>query len=107
LIWTTVAEEFMNGTNSGGLVMVHHEFSKVGINPEHISIIGIMTPKKAHDIFNFAARTYAKSLPGYEASWRHKKAFLDFVPTNKLDTLYMHVSIYINICIYFLVCEHT
>ena len=75
----------MNGTNSGGLVMVHHEFSKVGINPEHISKIGIMTPKK--DIFNFAARTYAKPLPGYEASWRHKKDFLDFVPTNKLDTL--------------------
>ena len=94
LIWTTVAEEFMNGTNSGGLVMVHEEFSKVGINPEHISKIGIMTPKQAHDLFKFAARIYAKSLPGYEASGRHnKKDFLDFVHTNKLDTLYLHCAL--------------
>ena len=58
---------------NGTLVMVHEEFSKVGINPEHISKIGIMTPKQAHDLFKFAARIYAESLPGYEASGRHNK----------------------------------
>jgi hypothetical protein len=73
LIWTTLAEEFMDGTNSGGLVVENEEFSKVGMNPELISKIGIMTSKQAHDLFKFVARNYAKSLPRYEASGRHSQ----------------------------------
>jgi hypothetical protein len=39
-IWVTVADEFMDGTDSGGLVKKHEKFIKHIINPESISKIG-------------------------------------------------------------------
>lgn len=94
IIWVTVAMEFMDGTDSGGLVIEHEEFSKVSLNPEAISKVGVMTPKQAHDLLKFSARIYAKVLPRFMASGYHNGSdFVDFVPEHKLDTLYMHKAL--------------
>ena len=56
LIWVTVAEEFMDGTDSGGLVKVHEEFSRVDIDTERISANGTLTSKQAYDLFKKKTR---------------------------------------------------
>lgn len=66
LIWVTVAEEFMNGTDSGGVVKDHEEFSRVDINTEIISKNGMFTAKQAFDLFRMLCRAYARVKPRYE-----------------------------------------
>ena len=94
LIWVTVAEEFMDGTYSGGIVRAHEEFERVDMNKEVISRSGIFTSKQAYDLFKMLCRGYAKIKPRYEASGRHNgKDFLDFCQKDKLDLLYLHLSL--------------
>jgi hypothetical protein len=60
LIWVTVVEEFMNGTDSGGLVQEHEEFSKLKINPAVISKSGTTTPQQTHDDSKMLVKEYCK-----------------------------------------------
>lgn len=94
VIWVTVAEQFMDGTDSGGIVKMHEEFIKVSINTEIISKNGIFTSKQAYDMFKTLCRAYARVKPRYEASGRHNgKDFLDFCHSSQLDLLYFHLSL--------------
>jgi chaperonin GroEL (HSP60 family) len=78
-IWVTVADEFMDGTDSGGLVKKHEKFIKHNINPESISKIGSFTSGQACDLFKEISRAYAIVKKRYEASGQHNgKDFLDF-----------------------------
>jgi chaperonin GroEL (HSP60 family) len=78
-IWVTVADEFMDGTDSGGLVKKHEKFIKHNINPELISKIGSFTSGQACDLFKEISRAYAIVKKRYEASGQHNgKDFLDF-----------------------------
>jgi hypothetical protein len=64
LNWVTVAEEFMNGTDSVGLVQENEELSKLNINPEVISKSGTKTtPHQTHDDFKMFVKEYCKVLP--------------------------------------------
>ena len=45
VIWVTVSEQFMDGTDSGGIMKPHEEFTKVSVNTEVIFRNGIFTAK--------------------------------------------------------------
>jgi hypothetical protein len=89
-----VSEEFMDGTDSGGLVQQHEEFTRVDMDTEIISKNGTFTSKQAYDLFKMLCRAYARVKPRYEASGRHNgKDFLDFCQKDKLDLLYFHIAL--------------
>lgn len=97
-IWVTVAEEFMDGTDSGGLVKNHEKFIKYNIDPELISKNGIFMPLQAFELFKELSRAYAIVKKRYEASGQHNgKDFLDFcgqlTHSTQLDMLYLHESL--------------
>ena len=75
----TVAEEFMDGTDSGGLVKNHEKFIKYNFDPELISKNEIFTPLQTFELFKKFIRAYAIVKKRYEASGQHNgKDFLDF-----------------------------
>ena len=64
----SVAEEFMDGTDSGGLVKNHEKFIKYGINPEKVSYIGVFTHTQGFELRKELSRSYAVVKKRYEAS---------------------------------------
>ena len=75
----TVPEEFMDGTDSGGLVKNHEKFIKYNFDPELISKNEIFTPLQTFELFKKFIRAYAIVKKRYEASGQHNgKDFLDF-----------------------------
>ena len=93
-IWINVAEQFMDGHDSGGIMKAHEEFTRVGMDTEKISQNGIFTAKQGFDLFKFICKAYAIVKPKYEASGRHNgKDFIDFCHTHQLDLLYFHLAL--------------
>ena len=58
-----MAEEFMDGTDSRGLVKQHEEFSRVDMDTEIISKNGTFTSKQAYDLFKMLCRAFARVKP--------------------------------------------
>lgn len=64
-IWTDVAEQFMDGHDSGGIMKTHEEFTRVGMDTEVISKNGIFTAKQGFDLFKSICRAYAIVKPKF------------------------------------------
>ena len=97
-IWVSVAEEFMDGTDSGGLVKNHEKFFKHGIDPKTITNIGVFTHTQGFELWKELSRSYAVVKKRYEASGQHNgKDFLDFcgqlTHATQLEMLYLHESL--------------
>ena len=97
-IWVSVAEEFMDGTDSGGLVKNHEKFIKFDIDPEKVSSTGVFTHTQGFELWKELSRSYAVVKKRYEASGQHNgKDFLDFcgqlTHATQLEMLYLHESL--------------